>query len=260
MIKVNIGIANLFVTKKLKDAYFNKGLLNESKKISSGFVEILKNSPILQLEYKVFNNIESKHIDNDLTASRYIDNNIKLFEIYTIKEIETEHKKLDKFVSKSKNFDENKYELYINIGNLINESLQSNEKVDVDNIHESFTYVLNYIKEPKNVISIDNDLINENIIDLAINKYNDRYQSLDENDKTLLNLILKSNIKEKENIFETIKRENIELLEKVNKSEITELAESKITSTINKINAMKFNKKNVDTDIIQLHELKKRLL
>ena len=81
MKNINIGIANLFVTKKLKDAYFNNSMLEESKTVSSDFFEIVKNSPILQLEYKVFNNIESKHIDNDLTASRYIDNNIKCKEI-----------------------------------------------------------------------------------------------------------------------------------------------------------------------------------
>ena len=260
MNNINIGIANLFVVKKLKDSYFNNSLLAESKRVSSDFFEIIKNSPILQLEYKVFNNIESKHIDNDLTASRYIDNNIKLFEVYTLNEIQEEHKKLEKFINKKTNIDENKYELYNHIGILINESLLNYQDIDVDNIHESFTYVLNYIKEEKN--NIDNTLLNENVIEIAINKFNQKYDSLNEEDKSLLKKILKSNLTEKEHIFETIKKDNLDILEKVNvdafENKVT--VKNKISNMIERLNEMKFNKKTVDDDIIQLHELKKGLL
>ena len=257
MENINIGIANLFVIKKLKDAYFNKTILEESKTITLDFFEIVKNSPILQLEYKVFNNIESKHIDNDLTASRYIDNNIKLFEIYTLSEIEIEHRKLDKFINKLVNIDEAKYNLYLNIGKLITESLLDPEKIDVDSIHESFTYVLNHIKEPKSSkTKLDSNLINENIIEIAINKFNEKYDSLNEEDKALLKKILRSTLAEKEFIFEEIKKENLKILEKVNAEGI----ENKISRTITKLTEMKFNKKTIDSDIIQLHELKKGLL
>ena len=257
MKNINIGIANLFVTKKLKDAYFNNSMLEESKTVSTDFFEIVKNSPILQLEYKVFNNIESKHIDNDLTASRYIDNNIKLFEIYTLSEIEKEHSKLEKFINKLVNIDEAKYNLYLNIENLITESLLEPEKIDVDSIHESFTYVLNHIKEPKSTeTKIDSKLINENVIEIAINKFIEKYNSLNEEDKTLLKKILRSTLTEKEAIFEEIKKENLTILEKVNAEGI----ENKISRTIAKLTEMTFNKKTIDSDIIQLHELKKGLL
>ncbi len=257
MKNINIGIANLFITKKLKDAYFNKSLLEESKTISFDFFETIKNSPILQLEYKVFNNIESKHIPNDLMASRYIDNNIKLFEIYTLSEIEKEHNKLEKFVNKNINVDENKYNLYLNIGNLITESLLDPENINVDTIHESFTYVLNHIKESKtDKIKIESNLINENVIEIAINKFNEKYDSLNEEDKTLLKKILRSTLAEKEHIFEEIKKENLTILEKVN----TDGIENKISRTITKLTEMKFDKKTIDNDIIQLHELKKGLI
>lgn len=258
MSNINVAIANLYVTKKVKDSYFNCSILEESKNISSDFLEVVKNSPILQLEYKVYNNIESKHIDNDLTAGKYIDNNIKLFEVFTLKEIEAEHKKLEKFVKNTK-INEDRYDLYTNIGVLINESLLDYKDVNVDNIHESFTYVLNYLKEPKPE-PIDSNLINENVIEIAINKFNEKYESLNEDDKSLLKKILKSNLAEKENIFDNIKKENLLILETVNKGEISEVTETKLSSTIKRISEMKFNKKTVDDDIIHLHEFKKRLL
>jgi hypothetical protein len=257
MTNINIGIANLYVTKKLKDSYFNNLLLEESKKVNTEFSDVLNNSPILQLEYKVFNNLESKHIDNDLAASRYIDNNIKLFEVYTLKEIETEHNKLLKFVNKSI-INEKKYNLYVNIQKLITESLSDYENIDVDVIHESFTYVLNHIKEEKE--TINNNLLNENVINLAISKYNKKYEFLTENDKILLKKILKSSIIEKENLFNNLKQENILLLENVNKTDISSSTENKISTTISKLNELNFNKNSIDKDIIELYELKKELI
>ena len=100
MKSINIGIVNLVVSKKLKDAYFSNSLIEESKEITNDFFNVVKNSPILQLEFKVFNNIENKHIENDLTATRYIDNNIKLFEVWTLQEVEKEHDKLKPFLQK----------------------------------------------------------------------------------------------------------------------------------------------------------------
>ena len=87
MENVNIGIANLIISNKLKESYFNDNLIVESKKIAKDFFDVVKESPVLQLEFKVFNNVENKHIENEQAATRYIDNNIKLFEIYTNEEI-----------------------------------------------------------------------------------------------------------------------------------------------------------------------------
>ena len=122
MKSINIGIVNLVVSKKLKDAYFSNTLIEESKQLTNSFFNLVKNSPILQLEFKVFSNIENKHIENDLIATRYIDNNIKLFEVYTLDELEREHQKLKLFLTEDVQVDDNKVQLYIAVGNLIKES------------------------------------------------------------------------------------------------------------------------------------------
>lgn len=258
MKNINIGIVNFMISNKLKDSYFNNNLIEESKKITSNFIDVIKNSPILQLEFKVFNNIESKHIENDVTATRYIDQNIKLFEIYTIQEINEERKKLKPFVFEMNDSSNNKILLYNAIDNLIKESLNDYGDVDVDCIHESFTTVLNHIKEPKKVLveSIEVQEINENVIEIAVNKFNEKYESLNEEDRGLFQKLITYNDKEKEELLEYYKDENLLILEKVNKDSVKD----NILKAIQKIKETKFNKANVNDDIIGLYELKKELL
>jgi hypothetical protein len=256
MENINIGIVNLVVSKKLKDAYFNNALVEESKKLTNDFLFIVKKSPILQLEFKVFNNIENKHIENDLAATRYIDNNIKLFDVYTLDEIEKEHENLKSFLTEDIQVDDNKVNLYIAIGNLIRESLSCYDKIDVDDIHESFTLVLNHVKNAKQSLTESVDMINDDVIEIAVNKFNERYESLEENDRNLFNELVKANDDEKSELLEKYKSENLIILESINK----ETAKENIAKAIQKIKEMKFNLQTVDDDIIGLHELKKSIL
>jgi len=259
MENVNIGIVNLIISNKLKDSYFNNNLIEESKKLTFDFFDAVKNSPILQLEFKVFNNIENKHIEDDLVATRYIDNNIKLFEVYTIREIEAERQKLNQFiVEEGAPTNDDRVQLYNAIDNLIKESLNDNDKIDVDNIHESFTFVLNHVKQPKMklVEAVEAKVINEEIIEIAVDKFNQKYESLNEEDKNLLQKLIKSNDVEKQELLESYKVENLTILEGINKDSVKE----NILKAIQKIKEMKYNKANVDDDIISLHELKKDLL
>jgi hypothetical protein len=261
MKSINIGIVNLVVSKKLKDAYFSNTLIEESKQLTNSFFNIVKNSPILQLEFKVFSNIENKHIENDLAATRYIDNNIKLFEVYTLDELEIEHQKLKSFLTEDIQIDDNKVGLYIAIGNLIKESLSNYDIIDVDNIHESFEIVLNHVKNNKQSITENTEpveLVNEDVIEIAINKFNAKYDSLTEDDRTLLQKLIKSDNKEKANLLEDYKNENISILEGVH--EENTIVKERVIGTIKALKEMKFNSESIDDDIIKLHELKKDLL
>lgn len=256
MENINIGIVNLVVSKKLKDAYFSNTLIEESKQYMNEFFNIIKNSPILQLEFKIFNNIETKHIENDVAATRYIDNNVKLFEVYTLSEIEREHEKLKQFIVEDVKVDDDRVKLYIAINNLIKESLSNYENIDVDIIHESFEYVLNHIKKPKVDEKHPHNLINEDVIEIAINKFNEKYSSLNEDEKSLLLKLIKSTPEEKETLLEEYKNENLAILEGMNKDNIKE----SLTKAIQKIKEMSFSPNTVDDDIISLFELKKGVL
>lgn len=253
---INIGIANFIISNKLKDAYFSDSLITETKTFVDKFFDTIKKSPILQLEFKVYDSIENKHIDNDLIASRYIDNNIKLFEVYTLNEINNEHNKLKSFITDDSIQDNDKIKLYNSINNLIYESLNDYNNIDVDEIHESFTYILNHIKKPKNQNKqINTNLINEDVIEIAVEKFNEKYQSLNEDDKNLIKILIKSDDNDKEALFESYKIDTLLLLEKHNK----EVIKDSILKAIQKINTMKPNVNTINDDIIGLHELKKNL-
>lgn len=251
MRNLNIGIVNLFVSNKFSESYFNNSYLSESKELVSDFVSTIKSSPILQLEFKVFNNIENKYIEDDLIASRYIDNNVKLFEIYTIDEINKEHEKLLHFVNEDVTIDQNdeKVQLYNSIQTLINESMLDYVDIDVDKIHESFTQVLNHIKKPKNESEQKTEIINEEVINIAVDKFNKKYSLLNEDDKDLFQKLVKYTDEDKKDLFETYKQRNLKLLETYDTS--TE----KINKAIEKINNMSFSVENINNDIINLHEL-----
>lgn len=263
MKNVNIGIANLLISKKLKDSYFNNTPLDESKKLTTDFFDVIKSSPILQLEFKVFNNIENKTIENDLIATRYIDNNIKLFEVYTIAEIDAERAKLNEFIEdRTIVAGLEKANLYNAIDTLITESLNDYDKVDVDAIHESFNLVLNYIKTPKKQTiteTIESVTVNEDVIEIATEKFNEKYKALNENDKNLIKRLMMSTHKEKETILEEYKSECISILENANTGDINE-HNTKIVNAINSIKELKYNDKTIDNDIVNLHEFKSEII
>jgi len=259
MKNTNIGIANLVISNKLKDSYFNNNLIEESKKLTMDFFDVVKNSPVLQLEFKVFNNLEKKHIENDLAATRYIDSNIKLFEVYTIQEIDIEREKLKPFISEqTKPIDIDEIRLYFAINNLIRESLNDYDDIDTDAIHESFEIVLNHIKSPKKQLVESHEIkpVNEEIIEIAIGKFNEKYSTLNENDRTLIKKLVKSNDIKKTELLEEYKNECLIILEAKNNDKIAD----KIATTIKKIREMSYDSKTIDDSIISLHEFKKELL
>lgn len=261
MKNMNIGIANLIISKQISESLLKDSILKETKEITSNYYNVIKNSPILQLESKVFNNIEKKEINDDVLAIRYIDNNIKLFEIYTIDEIIAEHNKIQNiFNSLNEEMDINKYQmnLYSAINDLILENLKIGDDIDVDRVHESYQIVLEHVKKTKPKIdNIISEEINESVIEIAIEKFNEKYSKMNEEDSNMLKTIISSSFDEKKKLFNEYKKNNIDKLNELKKENADN---SKVDKTINKINEMKIISENIDYDIIKLYELNRGLI
>ena len=101
--------------------------------------------------------------------------------------------------------------------------------------------------------------VDEDVIEIAIGKFNEKYDTLNEGDKNLLKKLIKSTDDEKQGILEEYKTECLTILESVPKDTIEE-KNNKIANAIRKIKEMKYGKDTVDDNIIGLHELKKELL
>lgn len=257
MKKTNIGLINYVVFNNIKNNYFGNKIVSESKIGLSNLLNTISNSKILQLEFKIYNNLENKEISDDIMASRYIDNNIRLLEVYDKNEVLEEHKLLNGF--KDISIDEipqDKITLYENIDSLIMESLKNPNDVNVDILHESFSHVLSHIKKPKTNKEINGSIeYPEHVVELAINKFNDKYNTLSEDEKLLFKMLTTSTANEKKEILENYK---IEILDILNKHENSNMKES-IDKAISKINKMEFDEVNIDSDIISLFEFKKEL-
>lgn len=256
----NIGIVKAIIAKKMSTDFLTENY-NRSKSEANEFVNIIKNSPLLQLEFKVFNRLENKYISNDISATRYIDNNISLFEGYTQKDIDDEHNKINKFIDENVDLVESdKYDLYNAMNSLIYETLNKTNP-DVDLIHDSFTTVLNHVKKEKLIkeeksFELPKGINGQKLIEVALDKFSKKYESLDESDIKFIKTIVLSQENERKSIFEELKNENISLLGQTKKDGI----EDKIHETISRINAMDFKNDSSIKDIMSLHELKKGML
>ena len=222
------------------------------------FLEVVKNSPILQLEFRVFNSIDGKVIESEVLAKDYIDEQIKLFEVFTIEEIDAEREKLKQFIAEETQPDNDKVKLYEAIDTVINETLESYENTDIDKMHDAFVLVLEHVRTPKKALleNVDVEPLNEDVIEIAVGKFNEKYESLDESDKDLLKTLIKASTKEKKALLETYKTETLTILEGIDKDNV----QDNIAKAIEKIKEMVYAEKNVDDNIIGLHDFKKELL
>ena len=188
---------------------------------------------------------------------RYVDNNVKLFETYTMRELDAEHAKLKRFIKKEdvKKIDKYRLKLYESIGNLVQESLKISTDVDVNIIHESLDFVIDHIKKGKiSESKAVEELYDDEVIEIAMNRFNETYSELNESETEFLRKVI--NCTDKEEMFNELISENILLLKNINDGKI----EGKITKTIDRINEMKYSEQTFDDDILKLYDLKMGIL
>lgn len=268
----NLGIIKSIILNQLNEAYFSKKISKNVDDLTADFIETVRSSPVLQLEMRVFDNIENKYIDNDTLASRYIDTCLKLFENINIDDFRNSNIKLNKLLSENENLDiikdDSNIKLYNAVYNLIEQTLLKYD-ADVDILHESFTIVLEHIKTNTKVMineNLNNDIMDELVLKIAVDKFNEKYSKiLTEEDQKLIKNLNNSNIEDKKNIFEEYKNKNLEIIKNIKvEDEADEKVKEKLISRINEnidaITKMTFNESESDDQILKLYELNKNLL
>ena len=260
----NFGLIKEYITKQ-----FTKSLLNENdndKNIFKNFIKEIKNSPILKTQYSIYSNLENKYIKEESKATRYINENIALFNKFKYNDLLNENKKLsDKFIIK-----ENKEDcpctqkLYENIDILIKESIK--EQPDPQKKYNAFENVLEYIMtesiskkdENENKFKLNNDTFfsNDRIIEIAINKFNDKYSYFNNKEKNIFKVLFENDNQGKENIFNKIKKENInQIKRKIVESNDNKELSDKLKLVENKLNEMVYSEDNYVEDIVKLNKL-----
>lgn len=249
----------------LENVIKNDSNLSESDyNVFQKYKNFISNSQILLNEQKVYNNLKNKTIDDTVLAMRYLDENIKLFEIYTLNEFDNEHSRLETIIADSKLFESdntliNENSLYNAVITIIRESLTDYEDKNVNNLFEAQTTIINHIKskkEPYTEIDTDsNQTLNETIIEIAINKFNEKYNTLNEGDLNLIKTLSGNNYSKKLEIYETYKLKALELLNESITDDISSTTKEYVDKSINKLNTHKPEINTINEDIIKIYDL-----
>lgn len=265
MNKINFGFIKDGLVKSSTSLYLNENRLNNDLK---DFLNVVKSSPILTLEYIIYKNLENKKIKDDLLATRYIDENISLLKKYTKKEIIEENEKISKFITDN-TIDEIKKNLYEAISFIILENTSDNKYKNVDKLHESFEVVLNFIKmdkdstinESKSIFEEYKDkLLNlDFVFNSAVKKFNNKYSHLSEGEKRILKILIKENEDDKKILYNDLINESLEKVNNLLVKEDNPEVSNKLEKVKSKLKESVYNKDSIIDDIIKLNNLKESL-
>lgn len=230
----------------------------EKRKIVKRFIRAISESKILKTQFLIYNNIESRVDENQFSANLFITENINLLNKFKKDEILSENNKLvnmSQMVKRRLELDYDKKELHESITSLI-----FNKKI-VSTVQETTTSrmnVIKYINENKAKVVLETPEIPTSMLaNLSVDKFNEKYADLTEDEHKVLNVILESdNVESREIVFnETIKScidsVNSRLKESTNKEKLLNVKERLLNTN--------FMSETFSEDIVKLLDLKRTL-
>lgn len=223
----------------------------EKKKLFKEYVKAIKGNEILKAQFTVYNNIESRIEENEFRASAYVKANIDTLKKYSKEEI------MEANTSLAKDFDINSEnelaQLHEDITTLI---FADNSPENVDAIVESLDGIVDYIKNNEVIEEAEAKVLPTSVLaNIAVDKFNDRYSELTEDEKTVLKKIMESNEEGKQEIFESLSRECVDLVDQhLVEAEIE--TKEKLLQTKDLLLRGKYVEESFITDISKLIELK----
>ena len=245
---INFGDIKESILIDLTESYLSKK--EEYDNIIDGYIGIVNESKVLKLLNETYDKLTNKTIESDNLATRYVDNIVRLFESITLNEYNREIKKLEIFVNEN-NIKINTNKLNEDITVLIKNTLKSNKTPNVDKLHESFVNVLENVKTKKTINESNEkqyDVLNENVLKIAISNYNKKYSDLSESDNRVLKILIENNHANKLDLLEELKTENIRIINEINEDNV------KIEMAVDKINKMPISEKEINESIITMYD------
>ena len=230
------------------------------KDLFKKYLKALQESKILKLQYFIYDNIENG-VDSDvMSANIFLDENLKLIQKYKNSDIIAENKKLcnlsQQVAAKSKgeySFDK----LHESIASLI---FTKTNHTNVTEATQNRFKILTHIQENKKKEVTKSEWLGPTmyLAELAYTKFDKKYSELNEDDKKVLNVILKSNKEEKRGVYTGIVRECIDIIDiNLNKASIDN--KDKLLKVKDKLLRGSFIDEQFNADIAKLLTLKKNL-
>lgn len=200
---------------KIKNAF--NGILVESfmgdkesnKNLFKTYIKTIRENEALKTQFLVYNNIENKIEENEFKANLFLQENIALLNKFSKKELLEANQKLGKAISiKDESYE--KQELHENLSELI--FLNKTSK-NIDAIVEATSKILIHMKNNKlKLVKEAIELPNSMLSTIMVEKYNERYSTLDENEKEILKVLIESTDNQKQEVYKKTLKECIDLI------------------------------------------------
>lgn len=262
---MNFGTIKDIYAKILVDSYINESKESDKyKKTYKNFIKMISENQILRTQFIVYKNIENGYLPSEVSASDYLKENISLFDKFTKKGIIKENEKLFSKVPSEYFFEQNyvgnkeKKELHEAIHNLI---ILEKKAETINTLHESFEYVKKWLTIPKQILEIKKPKIDaDKFLNIAVEKYNEKYSNLSEEEKKVLKTIISSDRTEKETLLKDMVKESITLINNALRefSDNIEI-KSRLLEAKDVVYNIEFNEETYKEDIFKIYDLKKSL-
>jgi hypothetical protein len=226
---------------KIKNVFNNlliEGIVKKddnSKKLFKKYMKSIKESEILKTQFLVYSNIENKVDTDSFSANVFVSENIKLLEKYSTSDILKENLKLVGLLKESKDKMVDDYELSTLHESLSNLVFTKRTPKNIEKITQEIKNITSYITTNKvKEVNESVDLPLSMMTNIMVDKYNEKYDKLDESDREILKVLLDTNFENKKNFYNKLVNECAELINSLLKESDKESGE-KLTQVKTKL-------------------------
>jgi hypothetical protein len=242
------------VKSKLNKAYSQDLIDNTNKytKMYESFLGTVKSSPILMLEYTIYENLKKNNLEYN-ESLRFIEANISALSKIDKDELLKENKKLEKFDLKEINLSEDKLTLNKNIENVINESVFK-KVTNVNRLHESVNFLIESLtkKEEEKLVKTDKKFNVNNIFLLAKKKLQEKFSNMEDSELEVVSNFFMGNEEKKRTVFENYKKSTKNFLLKEKDSISSEV----LSESFNFIDSLEYTNDTALNNLSKLFEIK----
>lgn len=205
----NFGIITNAFNGVLAEGLVSKDTNN--KQIFKKYIKTIKENEVLKTQFLVYNNIENKIEENEFKANLFLQENIALVKKFSKKEIAKANQLLANNISIELGESYTNAELHENISKLI---FTDKTTSNIDTIVEATASIINFMKtnQPKEV-NESIDLPSSMISTIMVDKYNEKYSTLDESERQILKALIDSDDDKKKEVYSVTLRECIDLID-----------------------------------------------
>lgn len=232
------------------------------KKVFNTYVKALKENIVLKTQYKIFNKIENKNINENEKSKIFIDECVSLLKNLNESDYDVDlvNKKLVDYLE-NKGFKlledyENK-ELYQHIHNLAFTNKNSN---NIDSIIESKLFLTNYSKPISEGKELVEPYMNKVIGPVMVEKFNEKYKGvLSETEKQAFKVIQSGNEEDKISLYKNTIIECLDLINEKLDNECTIQEKDKYLQVKDKLLRYNYKSENFISEMSKIAYLKDTL-